>query len=371
MGSRAPQERTHVVYQQIGHRHSILCVVPPYVLSEAARNGGPEDRDSALKTLSIDNTQRTLRGIRLAAPVDQAISAGESAFGTLQGGKQRTIHDAHNTEILPGSVVRTEGAPATGDRAADEAYDGLGHTYDYYLDLLGRNSLDGRGGPLHAVAHFGQNFDNAFWDGRYMVFGDGFLLDHLTELSVAAHELTHGVTEVEAQLVYHRQSGALNEHVSDVIGSVVKQYVNGKQDAEKADWLIGEGIWRDDIEGTALRSMSNPGSAFDDPLIGKDPQPGHMDDYVRTNDDNGGVHINSGIPNRAFYLVATRIGGFAGNKAARIWYETLRDSRLRIRAKFREFALLTYINAWNLFPGGDEANIVKNAWAEVGVEISQ
>jgi Zn-dependent metalloprotease len=134
MGSRAPQERTHVVYQQIGHRHSILCAVPPYVLNEAARNGGPEDRDSALKTLSIDNTQRTLRGIRLAAPVDQAISAGESALGTLQGGKQRTIHDAHNTEILPGSVVRTEGAPATGDRAADEAYDGLGHTYDYYLE---------------------------------------------------------------------------------------------------------------------------------------------------------------------------------------------------------------------------------------------
>jgi hypothetical protein len=102
------------VYQQIGHRHSILCVVPPYVLSEAARNGGPEDRESALKTLSIDNTQRTLRGIRLAAPVDQAISAGESALGTLQGGKQRTIHDTHNTEILPGSVVRTEGG--TGHR---------------------------------------------------------------------------------------------------------------------------------------------------------------------------------------------------------------------------------------------------------------
>jgi Zn-dependent metalloprotease len=75
------------------------------------------------------------------------------------------------------------------------------------LDLLERNSLDGRGGPLHAVVHFGQDFDNAFWDGQYMVFGDGFLMDHLTELSVAAHELTHGVTEVEAQLVYHRQSG--------------------------------------------------------------------------------------------------------------------------------------------------------------------
>ena len=356
--------------QQTGHRHSILCAVPPYVLREAARNGGAEDRESALNTLSIDHTQRTLRGIRLAAPVDQALAAGASALGTARGGKQRTIHDAHNTETLPGSVVRIEGATATGDRAVDEAYDGLGHTYDYYSNVLGRDSLDGQGGPLHAVAHFGQDFDNAFWDGRYMVFGDGSLLDHLTELTVAAHELAHGVTEVEAQLLYHRQSGALNEHASDVFGSVVKQYVNG-EDAEQADWLIGEGIWRDDIQGEALRSMSSPGSAYDDPLIGKDPQPAHMDDYVRTNDDNGGVHINSGIPNKAFHLAATRMGGFAGDKAARIWYETLRDNRLKIRARFREFALLTYVNAWNLYPDGDAAKIVKSAWADVGIDVSQ
>jgi Zn-dependent metalloprotease len=358
------------VCQHIGHRHSIFCAVPPYVLREVVRNGGAEDREAALKTLSIDNTQRNLRGIRLAAPVDQALAASVSALGTVEGGKQRTIHNAHTTETLPGDVVRIEGAQATGDRAADEAYDGLGHTYDFYLSMLGRNSLDGQGGPLHAVVHFGQNYDNAFWDSRYMVFGDGLLLDHLTELSVTAHELTHGVTEVEAQLLYHKQSGALNESVSDVFASVVKQHVNGRQDAGQADWLIGEGIWRDDIQGEALRSMSNPGSAFDDPLIGKDPQPAHMDDYVRTHEDNGGVHINSGIPNRAFYLFATNIGGFAGEKAARIWYATLRDDRLSIRARFKEFALLTYINAWNLFPEGGEAKTVKNAWAEVGIEIS-
>jgi Zn-dependent metalloprotease len=358
------------VCQQIGHRHSIFCAVPPYVLREVVRNGGAEDREAALKTLSIDNTQRNLRGIRLAAPVDQALAARASALGTVEGGKQRTIHNAHTTETLPGDVVRIEGAQATGDRAADEAYDGLGHTYDFYLSMLGRNSLDGQGGPLHAVVHFGQNYDNAFWDSRYMVFGDGLLLDHLTELTVAAHELTHGVTEVEAQLLYHKQSGALNESVSDVFASVVKQHVNGRQDAGQADWLIGEGIWRDDIQGNALRSMSNPGSAYDDPLIGKDPQPAHMDDYVRTHEDNGGVHINSGIPNRAFYLVATNIGGFAGDKAAHIWYATLRDDRLSIRARFKEFALLTYINAWNLFPEGGEAKTVKNAWAEVGIEIS-
>jgi Zn-dependent metalloprotease len=117
--------------------------------------------------------------------------------------------------------------------------------------------------------------------------------------------------------------------------------------------------------------MKAPGTAHDDPLIGKDPQPDHMDNFYRGSDDNRGVHRNSGIPNKAFYLVADRIGGFAGDKAARIWYATLRDERLRIRATFKEFALLTYINAWNLFPDGDEAPIVKSAWADVGIEISQ
>ena len=137
-----------------------------------------------------------------------------------------------------------------------------------------------------------------------------------------------------------------------MFGSVVKQYVNGREDAGEADWLIGDGIWRDDIEGEALRSMKNPGTAYNDL------------------DDDGGVHINTGIPNKAVYLVADRIGGFSGNKAARIWYATLRDERLRIRAKFKEFAQLTYINAWNLYPDGDEANSVKTSWADVGIEIS-
>jgi Zn-dependent metalloprotease len=361
------------VCQRIGHRHSIFCVVPPHVLKAVVQNreATPEDREAALNTLSIDNTQRTLRAIRLAAPVEPALAATVSAFGARQRGKHRTIYDAHNTDTLPGEEVRTEGDEGTGDRAVDEAHDGLGYTYDYYWEELGRNSLDGQGGPLHAVVHYLENHDNAYWDGQYMLFGDGFLMDHLTELTVAAHELTHGVTEVEAELVYYKQPGALNEHVSDVFGSVVKQYVNSREDASEADWLLGEGIWRDDIEGEALRSMKAPGTAYNDPLIGKDPQPDHMDNYYRGLDDNGGVHINSGIPNKAFYLVADRIGGFSGDKAARIWYATLRDDRLRIKAKFSEFALLTYINAWNLFPGGNEANIVKSAWADVGIEISQ
>ena len=130
-------------------------------------------------------------------------------------------------------------------------------------------------------------------------------LHHCTD--IMGHELTHGVTEKEAQLIYLYQSGALNESVSDVYGSLVKQYYKGKQAAEDADWLIGEGIWADPDK--ALRSMKDPGSAFEGDL-----QPGHMDDFVNTIDDNGGVHINSGIPNKAFYLAATEMGGYAGRE---------------------------------------------------------
>lgn len=353
--------------KQIGHRHSIFCALPPYVLREVARNGTEEQREAALKTLSVDHTQRNLRGIRLAAPVAAGLAARLTA---VQGGLQRTIFNAHNTENLPGAqgvdVARAEGAPATGDGAVDAVYDGLEHTYNFYWSLLQRNSIDGQGGPLNAVVHYAQDLDNAYWDGTYMLFGDGLLMDDLTELSILSHEFTHGVTEHEAQLFYYSQSGALNESVSDVFGSLIKQYVNGRQDAQQADWLIGEGVWAEGIQGQALRSMSNPGSAYDDPLIGKDPQPAHMDDYYYGTEDNQGVHINSGICNRAFHLAATGIGGYAGEKAGLIWYAALRDTRLRPEATFPEFAQLTYINALNLFSEG-EATTVYNAWEEVGV----
>jgi Zn-dependent metalloprotease len=332
------------------------------------QNGTEEHRAAALRTLATESTFRTLRAIRLAAPV----AATAPAAVAVAGRKQRTIFDAHNTQDLPGDVVRAEGAPAAGDPAVDEAYDGLGDTYDFYWDMLKRNSIDDHGLPLNATVHYDRDLDNAFWDGQRMNFGDGdgMLFKRFTiSVDIMGHELTHGVTEVEAQLIYFRQSGALNESVSDVFGSLVKQYKNGRQDADDADWLIGEGLLTESVQGVALRSMKDPGSAFDDPVLGRDPQPGHMDNYVRTNDDNGGVHINSGIPNRAFYLVATGIGGFAGEKAGLIWYATLRDPRLHPNATFRQFARLTFVNAWNLFPGGEEQQIVRDAWRQVGVRI--
>ena len=226
--------------------------------------------------------------------------------------------------------------------------------------------------PLNGTVHYDRNLDNAFWDGERMNFGDGDgrFFDRFTiSIDIMGHELTHGVTEVEAQLIYQGQSGALNESMSDVFGSMVKQYAKGRQSAEEADWLIGEGIFTERVHGVALRSMKDPGSAFDDPVLGKDPQPAHMNNYVNTVRDNGGVHINSGIPNRAFYLAATAIGGYAGEKAGPIWYATLRDTRLHPNATFQQFAQLTSINAENLFPGGTEQQRVREAWSQVGINV--
>jgi len=345
--------------------------MPPHVLRDIARDGAEEERQAALDTLAADSTFRTLRAIRQAAPVATASPAKvtlAAVAGTADEKQlQRTIFDCHNTRRLPGDPARTEGAPATDSPAVDEAYDGLGATYDFFWETLRRNSIDDQGMPLNGHVHYGNRYNNAFWDGQRMVFGDGdgTLFNRLTiAIDIMGHELTHGVTEKEAQLIYQDQSGALNESVSDVYGSLVKQYRNGNQAAGDADWLIGEGIWADPSRGKALRSMKEPGTAFEG-----DRQPAHMDDYLNTVDDNGGVHINSGIPNKAFYLAATEMGGYAGEKAGPIWYASLRDPRLKPDASFVQFARLTVINAEILFPDGREKQIVQNAWTEVGVDI--
>lgn len=206
-----------------------------------------------------------------------------------------------------------------------------------------------------------------------MVFGDGDgrLFKRFTiALDVIGHELAHGVTQDEAQLLYMFQSGALNESLSDVFGSLIKQKHNGDT-ARTADWLIGEGLFTSAVNGVALRSMKAPGTAYSDPVLGSDPQPDHMSKYVNTYDDNGGVHLNSGIPNRAFYLAAYGLDGYAWEKAGRIWYETLRDSALRPNTGFKRFAKLTVSTAGRLYGQTSvEQEIVADAWATVGLPVS-
>jgi Zn-dependent metalloprotease len=346
----------------MGRRHSIQCIIPPHMLRELASRGKDAQKSSAFQTLSLSAQCRGERKM-----------AGAFAFAGLvpAGEKRRTVFTAGNTEQLPGKLVRGEGDPAVDDPAVNEAYDGAGATYDFYKAAFSRNSIDNRGMRLDSTVHYGDNFDNALWNGSQMIYGDGdneLFGRFTTAIDVIGHELTHGVTQFEAGLEYQGQSGALNESISDVFGSMVKQKAN-KQTAAQADWLIGVGLFAPGVHGQAIRSMKAPGTAYDDPRLGKDPQPATMKNFVRTNEDNGGVHINSGIPNYAFYLVATALGGFAWEKAGLIWYTAL--PRLGdANADFKRFANVTVSVAGELFaPKSKEQNAVRDAWAQVGIKV--
>src|SRR3954469_22228114 len=290
-------------------RHSIFCIMPPHILRAIVERGTLEERTAASRTLAVDATFRSLRATgTLLRPIPPEVAPQPAT-------KQRTIYTANNQQQLPGTVVASDKNPpaANADPAMVEAFNGLGATWDFYFEVFDRQSIDDEGMPLNATVHYGSRYNNAFWNGQQMVCGDGDgkLFNRFTiSLDVIGHELTHGVTQDEAQLAYYGQSGALNESVSDVFGSLIKQYKLG-QTADKADWLIGAGLLAAGVKGVALRSMKAPGTAYDDPVLGKDPQPAHMRDFVHTYQDNGGVHINSGIPNHAFYLAAVALGGKA------------------------------------------------------------
>ncbi|HEX6305062.1 MAG TPA: M4 family metallopeptidase [Anaerolineales bacterium] len=353
------------------HMASIFCILPPYMLERVAQQGSPEQRQTALRTLQVGVRFQAERALRTEVPA--------LVFSTPVVGKQRAVFDAEFGSGLPGRLVRGEGEPPTGDPAVDEAYDGSGATYDLYQEVYERDSIDDNGMRLDSTVHYGRGFDNAFWNGQQMVYGDGDedlpedqrLFNRFTiALGIIGHELAHGVTQFTAGLVYRLQPGALNESMSDVFGSLVKQRARG-QTADQADWLVGEGLFTANVTGVAIRSLKAPGTAYDDPVLGKDPQPAHMNDYKDVAYDNGGVHINSGIPNHAFYVMATEIGGDAWEKAGRIWYVTLRD-KLGASSQFADAARLTYQTAGELYGSSSlEQNAVRTGWAEVGLSVEE
>jgi Zn-dependent metalloprotease len=329
------------------------------MMENVVRHGDETMREWAFEALEL---AAQLRGRREAIGLFNNLS-------TPAGVKRRTIYDAKMEQNLPGTLVRGETDPPSSDIAVNEAFDGSGATYDFYHEIFQRNSIDGRGMRLDSTVHYGNRYDNAFWDGTQMVYGDGDgkLFNRFTiAIDVIGHELTHGVTQNSAKLVYRGQPGALNESFSDVFGSMIKQRVNN-QTADQADWLIGQGLLTANVKGVALRSMKDPGTAYNDPVLGKDPQPSSMKNLYRGTADNGGVHINSGIPNRAFYLAASDIGGYAWEKAGKIWYVALTE-RLRSNASFAQAAKLMVTIAGELY-GRDsqEQQAVRKAWQTVGV----
>ena len=339
----------------------LRCILPPGLLDRLARSDDDGVRTAALDAIRLDARFRIARaesasrtGGRTTAPV---------TFARIGGSPNRTIYDQdHRQNQTLGRVVRAEGQPATGDEAETEAYDGLGKTYDYFWSTFQRDSIDGQGRTLHGCVHFGTDYPNAFWDGHAMFFGDGdgqVLTRTTAGIDVIGHELTHGVTQYEANLVYSGQSGALNESISDVFGIQIKQRALG-QDVATSDWLIGADIVGPALR-PALRSMKDPGEANP-----HDDQPADMDDYV----PGGDVHTNSGIPNKAFYVLATTLGGNAWDTAGPIWYATLRDARLTPTATFQEFARLSVRNAIMIYGAqSPEADAVRGSWDAVKVPV--
>ncbi|MCX4551188.1 MULTISPECIES: M4 family metallopeptidase [unclassified Streptomyces] len=350
--------------------HPVFCtIIPPHILDKLAQADDPALSEPARRTMEADAAHRVRRAAVATALAAEAVT-DTAADAAAEKTPKRTIYDAEHGTSLPGKKVRGEGDQPGSDATVNRAYAGLGATFELYLKVYGRYSIDGRGLPLDASVHYDQKYNNAFWDGKQMVFGDGdgkVFLDFTIPVDVIGHELTHGVTQYTANLEYSGQSGALNESVSDVFGTLIKQYALG-QTADRADWLIGAGLLAPHVHGVALRSMKAPGTAYDDPSLGKDPQPATMANYVSTTQDNGGVHLNSGIPNHAFYLLATALGGKAWERAGQVWYDTLTGGHLPAGATFADFARLTVAAARTRFGGSsDEQEAVLKAWSTVGV----
>jgi Zn-dependent metalloprotease len=338
-------------------------IVPPYMLEHIASTGTNGERAAASAALARVEVLHEARRTAPSAAVTEATPA-------LTPTATVAIYTAAGKETLPGTLVRGDTAPASGDVAVDEAHDGLRATLTLYGEVFDRDSVDGKGLDLIGTVHYGTGYDNAEWTGSQMLFGDGdgTLFNRFTiAVDVMGHELTHGVTQYSAALDYQDQAGALNESVSDVFGSMVKQHAaDPQQTSAEADWLIGAGLLAAGVNGVALRSMKAPGTAYDDPRLGKDPQPATMAGYVSGTADNGGVHTNSGIPNHAFYLVATALGGYAWQQAGPIWYDVLTGGTCPSSATFAQFAQLTIDSATRLF-GTQVAGSVKDAWDQVGV----
>ena len=250
------------------------------------------------------------------------------------------------------------------DKRVKEAAAGQAATIDFFQFAIGKTL------PVPATVHFGFQYSNASWIGTQMVFGDGdgeLIRPFTCCIEIVGHERQHGVTG--KRLAYHAQSGALNESISDVFGALTVQYLKG-QTAAEADWLIGKGLLTKRVKGRAVRDMANPGTAYDDPVLGKDPQPAHMSDFQKLPDnpanDDGGVHVNSGIPNRAFVLFARAVGGKAYQVPAGVWRAAL-NSAYPKNVSFAAFAQITVDRAKELQGVGVAAKLVK-AWQTVGLK---
>ena len=340
----------------------VHCILPPYILDKMAESSEPAVRKLAVEAIARSATLRATRTALAQMPIMAAMPSPERK-------KDRLIYDmkGKGSSFLPGNLVRSEGGRKSKDPAVNEAYNHSGTTYDFYKKIFNRNSLDDRGMTLVSSVHLGRKYNNAFWNGEQMAYGDGdgvIFIRFTKSLDVVGHELTHGVVTHTCNLDYRNESGALNEHFADVFGSLVKQWKR-KHTAAKADWLIGPDLMGPGTKAKSLRTFKEGPAYENDPILGSDPQPKHLKDKYSGGADSGGVHINSGIPNHAFYLLATSLGGYAWEKAGRIWYQTM--LALTPSSVFADMVERSTQVSGGLFGAGStEEKAVTKAWKSVG-----
>lgn len=338
------------------------CFIPPHIHEKLNPPNDPDRWKRADHKHTVELRQRRIQIFNTAPSLNDPMEVGSGDKELFK------IYDAQFRSTIHGKEMTEEQIDK--EPAALRAQNWAQVSFLFYKTVLGRNSIDDKGCSIESVIHYRRKYDNAFWDGEKILYGagDGKTFDDFTvDPDVGGHELAHGVTG--NKLIYNGQSGALNEHMSDVIGSCVKQWYL-KQSVSDADWLIGDKVL---IGPGALRSMKAPGTAYkarDYPALGSDPQPATMDGFVHTKSDDGGVHTNSGIPNKAFYLVSIYIGGNSWEKAGKIWYETINQGGLSPNAIFSDFAKATIATAEKIYKRNSvEYNAVMKGWREVKVLV--
>ena len=316
-------------------------IIPPFVVDNLKKAGVITAKSVTLNQNFVKRRSLVLNNFLTNPPA--------TLLGAAIGPANRLVYDSQHTTHQRLHLLRTEGGAAVADASANKAYDNAGIVREYYKNHLSWFSVDNQGLNLILNIHFDKDYNNAYWDGDEMTFGDGdgvVFTNFVNSLDVTGHELTHGVVQYTAGLNYKSQPGALNEHYADVFGTVIKQFALG-QTAANADWLIGDTIMGPTLKGQAIRSMKAPGTAYNNQFMGKDPQPDHMSNYYKGASDNFGVHINSGIPNKVFYLVSTAI---STEKAGLLWFETLKT--LKPATTFKSFKTKLLAKAKSLATAG-------------------
>ena len=336
------------------------CFIVPKYVREQLEKKGYLDTQEAQQNKLVDEWIREQRDNR------SNLLSIKGTAGIASGSSKRYVFDCKHTKKLNKNVVRTEGQGNTSDDDVNWAYENAGLVRDYYKNHLFRDSIDNHGLDLDLNVHFSKKYDNAFWDGSEMVFGDGDgkLFAHFSKgLDVIGHELTHGVVQYTCNLNQDEFPGTLNEHIADVFGTTIKQDFL-KQDAATADWLIGDTIVLPGFPGKALRSMKAPGTAYDG-----DDQPDNMKNYKPW---GGDPHLNNGIPNKAFYLVAAgddTIKGIDTQAAAALWYGAL--FKMKSDADFKALYKAVHGQAVSQAKAkkvpSDAAAVVEHAFKSVGI----